>query len=214
MRQSSHRQLVISPLPLLFLKFFVSLLFLSLSLNNKQTSFNKGRIELIKSVEVEQLSLKSCYRPFSSDCVVSFCFLVPGMVEAVLSGGHVPKSLINPQVQVSLCVGPYIVVSSHSSSTSPGDRDKCVEWAQGACVSLSVCLHVVYLPWRPGSPFSPEQSSWQTRWIGCCLCCWEVPVCFDAGRCTGPDTQEQKEWQSAPFDFHFINPALAKTLVN
>lgn len=84
-------------------------------------------------------------------------------------------------------VSPHIVVSSHSSSTSPETEHRWVGRAQMLQQWLCECVVVaVHLPWRPGSPSSQAQSSWQTRWTGCCLCWSEVPAYFGAGTYTVP----------------------------
>lgn len=83
-----------------------------------------------------------------------------------------------------------IPAQHHLETSTKVWSERCAVGGAGLFKCVVAC-ECVYLPWHRGSPSSPELNSWQTRWIGCCLCCLEVPVYFGAGRCTGPATHIQ-----------------------
>lgn len=136
-----------------------------------------------RRVELEQLSLS---RLFSSHSLFVAHPTISAQWRQVQPG---PASVCpqNKMEPLPPSVSLHIVVSSHSSSTSPETKHRWVGRAQVLQQWLCECVVVaVHLPWCPGSPSSQAQSSWQTRWTGCCLCWSEVPAYFGAGTYTVP----------------------------
>lgn len=180
------------------LEFFVSLCFLRL--------FEKWTSGSLKEREMMRGEIEPAQRCFS--------WLMNCSLQSVLITSWFPLPLPHPhhhhhlcmleEVQVNVCTSVYKIVRVLPQSAFtlwfPPIPAQCPLKSKWMCgvereqrvvpKSKCVCILLVYLPWRPGSPSSPEQNSWQTRWTDCCLCCSEVPACSGVGIYTAPEMQE------------------------